>query len=484
MKSGYKLILFFTLALSFLFLSSSPCWADTYFVPDDYSTIQAAVDAISSGDTVIVRDGTYYEQVQISKSNVTLQAKNDGGAVLQGPSNGFSISNSQNLTIEGFKFSRNNTGIHIQGSQFVEVNSCQFENNTSQGIRVCCTDRSSDLTFRGNRFIDDNQGPDSNMDYGLQLYWSDRITVTDNYFGGVRSAFNQALSLKTGVNDAYIANNTFENFRWSAVYVGQEDPGHDYYEICSNNVVENNTFRRAGAGERSWDAIVVRSAENTVVRDNFIEDVQSAGVYVYGSTGRNVEIYRNTVINGSTGILIDRPDGDSLVYNNTIYNMNVGLLSNQSGNGIKNNIFANNATQFYGNLDSQDNSHNNWFPSQPSGAGLGSISGDPQFVNPGGGNFRLQPGSPCIDVGADVGLSYQGSAPDMGVYESAGGGPTPTTISDPTPTPTSTPPSITFKELLENWGAGFTNPDTDLNGDGLVNGLDFGEIVNLLQASN
>ena len=30
----------------------------TIYVPDDYATLQAAVDAVSSGDTILMRDGT------------------------------------------------------------------------------------------------------------------------------------------------------------------------------------------------------------------------------------------------------------------------------------------------------------------------------------------------------------------------------------------------------------------------------------------
>ena len=47
----------------------------TIYVPDDYPTIQAAVDAASAGDTIIVRDGTYIENIEVDKS-LTIQSEN------------------------------------------------------------------------------------------------------------------------------------------------------------------------------------------------------------------------------------------------------------------------------------------------------------------------------------------------------------------------------------------------------------------------
>jgi len=41
--------------------------AATIYVPDDYPTIQAAVDAANPGDTIIVSPGIYTEQIIIKK---------------------------------------------------------------------------------------------------------------------------------------------------------------------------------------------------------------------------------------------------------------------------------------------------------------------------------------------------------------------------------------------------------------------------------
>jgi len=46
-----------------------------------------------------------------------------------------------------------------------------------------------------------------------------------------------------------------------------------------------------------------------------------------------------------------------------------------------------------------------------------NLSVDPLFVDPAGLDWNLQPGSPLIDIGMDVGLPFCGAAPDLGAFE-------------------------------------------------------------------
>ncbi|HEC76709.1 MAG TPA: hypothetical protein ENI33_05585, partial [Thermoplasmatales archaeon] len=79
----------------------------TINVPADYPTIQQAIDNASDGDTIIVRNGTYNEQVIINKNNLSIQSEYGAANTIinatgQGTSYGGVVFDADGCTFEGF----------------------------------------------------------------------------------------------------------------------------------------------------------------------------------------------------------------------------------------------------------------------------------------------------------------------------------------------------------------------------------------------
>jgi parallel beta-helix repeat protein len=96
----------------------------TILVPQDYSTIQAAVDAANHGDLILVDAGTYTENVVVTKS-VTLLGSSQNQTVIEAPSLTAVDVKSNNVTISGFTIRGGSTGVNVLG-----YNSSKISNNT------------------------------------------------------------------------------------------------------------------------------------------------------------------------------------------------------------------------------------------------------------------------------------------------------------------------------------------------------------------
>lgn len=152
----------------------------------------------------------------------------------------------------------------------------------------------------------------------------------------------------------------------------------------------------------------------------------------------NVEIYQNVVRDTNVGCLVFwdelRETGETepgtmeniRIFNSVFYNCarsrdewGPGIILDASAvdTRIFNNIvaLASDTIVDVGSAGT-DISHSLFFEAgDPVGAQ--SLTDDPLFVGPDQGDFRLQPGSPAIDTGIDVGLPFEGAAPDLGVFE-------------------------------------------------------------------
>ncbi len=210
-------------------------------------------------------------------------------------------------------------------------------------------------------------------------------------------------------------------------------------------IIENNVFNNLS------HAICFYPRVGAVIKDVYIRknlvsnlgSTSSSPVFIFGFDANDVTTRNFNVLNNT-------------VSNDTLPNHNSDFMMNFTGGGnfifdsliIKNNLFKGfssnvaylqDITKYthsefrFNDLNGKDEygNHNNtvWTPSWSAGyagyPGTINISNnlagvEPRFVGP--GNYTLQSTSPLIDAGTNVGLAYNGSAPDIGYYEYASGG--------------------------------------------------------------
>ena len=86
-------------------ISVQPVKAGLIIVPDDYPTIQAAINNATEGDRIFVRNGTYPGSIAISKT-LTLEGENRNATIIDGgtnePSGSIVLVTADNVKISGF----------------------------------------------------------------------------------------------------------------------------------------------------------------------------------------------------------------------------------------------------------------------------------------------------------------------------------------------------------------------------------------------
>ncbi len=196
--------------------------------------------------------------------------------------------------------------------------------------------------------------------------------------------------------------------------------------------IEIQGFTFTGAGGRYSSVIRVNGASpliaHNIFRDNIVDTTGLA--YAIELENSSAIVTRNLFFNngayGSVGML-GETDG-CRVYNNTFDSNRNGIYiqSNESYQYAFNNIITDSkyvGANCFGSGSSAYWDYNNvWNNTQDyrytSWIGDNDISSDPLYVNPKNHDYRLLPGSPCIDSG-DPDPAYNdpdGSRADMGCY--------------------------------------------------------------------
>lgn len=369
---------------------------EVWYVPDDFSTIQEAVDAAGEGDTIIVRDGIYQERIEINKSLI-LRSENGPEKTtilaelfpISHPPFGYRYIfwvKESNITIDGFTIKGANhstwdSGIFIYSDKpSVKIENCNISNNVflnnGNGIWQVGNFQSSTISddifsdnIRGFYFqnikesvIKDNvlesspgtlAGPSNvigNNDFNLSFLEIDgfsNVIKSCNFIkGGVLiggyliSGSPSSFNLK--IENSFVNDKPIYLIEQDNRIVSPDNIGNTGQIIVLNS--RNVTVEEFKISETER-AIQIINSQDSMVRDNVLED-NSSGIYLRQSSHN--EIKDNQILNNKDGISLDYNCPNNEIENNYIAGSSEsGIYLYQYSND---NIIHNNNFQSNGNL--------------------------------------------------------------------------------------------------------------------------------------
>jgi parallel beta-helix repeat protein len=104
--------------------------ASTIIVPDDYPTIQEAINNAVSGDTILVKAGTYYEHVVVNRS-ITLVGEDANTTIIDGNKTGPVVLVTANgVNLAGFTIRAGQNAHPVCNVWLENVSQCSIHGNT------------------------------------------------------------------------------------------------------------------------------------------------------------------------------------------------------------------------------------------------------------------------------------------------------------------------------------------------------------------
>jgi parallel beta-helix repeat protein len=315
--------------------------AKAIYVPGNYTSIQAAIDNATPGDTIYVWAGTYYENVVVNKTvsiigNGSKDTIIDGGGVedvvkitadwvnVSGfklinsgnkyspiPDSGIKLKNVHNVSVLNNNCSFNTVGIFLEWSTSNTILNNNLYSNNYEGIDL--------FHSHLNKVI--NNSCISNRDAGIRAFFSNSNEILGNtcmyhdYFG-ITSEYS--LSNK-------ISNNTCKWSKRCGLFFNGTD-----FNIIVNNTSEWNDIQ---------GMIFINSNSNSIL-DNTCMNNFDCGIVFFKNSNFN-SIKNNYCLNNEIGIAFSYSNSNKIL-NNTCNLNNWSGIGNQNSDG---NIIENNCCE-------------------------------------------------------------------------------------------------------------------------------------------
>jgi parallel beta-helix repeat protein len=279
----------------------------TIIVPDNYTTIQGAINNASSGATIFVRKGTYYEHLVINKT-ITLVGEDSNSTIIDGyKTNNVIHIRANNVTVKSFTV--RNSGTYLYG---ILVD--HYKGNVIINNKVIYNYEGIGLLYSSGNVVCDNTILSN--DDGVYLYYSSNNVVSNNTISS---------SYYDGVDLYYSSNNVVSG----NILLHNEFNGISLY-YSSSNVVRGNTIL---SSNYYGIYLAFLSSNNTIYHNNFNNTVQawseSTNFWNYGDEGNYWSDYTRQDLNkdgiGDAPYDIDAVNKDNYPLMGTFYEFSITL---------------------------------------------------------------------------------------------------------------------------------------------------------------
>jgi len=293
---------FYTTALSLvlfcILIGGSATSAKTWTVDDDgpadFSKIQDAVDAASHGDTIIVRDGIYIENIDVDK-RLTIESENGSpNCVVEAldPWDDVFYVTADYVNVRGFTLKGSThiaSGICLHYADYCNVSNNICSSNYN-GIHLICS----------NKNIISNNICSYNDDDGIDLWHSNYNRISNN-----NCSNNSAMGIHHEVSNKNIISNNNCSCNAFGIYLFDSDENSISINNCLNNGVgiyleassNNNSISNNDCSLNQGGGISLHYSNNNSISNNNCLNNDDYGIFLWYSN--NNVIYLNNFINNS-----------------------------------------------------------------------------------------------------------------------------------------------------------------------------------------
>jgi parallel beta-helix repeat protein len=343
-------------------------------------TLQRAANAVTAGDTVTVRAGTYtgFRLTADGTPAARITFTAEAGVTINQPNGA------------------NNSGINLEGADHVTVEGFRvtaITGPTGMGIR---SSNNSGVVVRNNTL-------DNNAGFGIYTEWSVDVVIENNT--AVNSNQGHGIYLTNSADNPVVRGNRVTNNYFSGIYLNGNVAAGSGDGLITGAVIEGNTISGNGAGGGA--SITLDGVQNSTVRNNLIFEARAWGIQFYGigsaAGSRNNTVVNNTVITAAGGqwaVRISHGSTGNVLRNNILLTDNPAagiididndsLLGFASDYNVLGNSFRDDDASY--TLATWKNIRN--VDRNSAGAEKGEL-----FVDPAGHDYRLSLTSPAIDSG-------------------------------------------------------------------------------------